>query len=251
MDEAITLASFMGLSASIVKFGEDLRTLTPEQLNVWRKLLPSYPQAARPMDLFTRHYPEQYLLPVDGTLAGADARWWVVGLLNWGRNFDYDTMPPEVMADGARSYSIDLAQWGLGGSVDYLASELWSERFLGVVRGTLEHQVEAHGHAVIALRQATGRPQFLGHNRHLTQGGTDLIEESWDGSSRSLRLVFAVDAAGSGAVPFEYRFRIFVPDGFALSGAEVGIGTVSEDEGQLVVRVTPAESGVYTMVLTF
>ena len=251
MDEAITLASFMGLSASIVKFGEDLRTLTPEQVNVWRKLLPSYPVAARPMDLFTRHYPEQYLLPIDGTLAGSDARWWVVGLLNWGRNFDYDTMPPEEMADGPRRYTIDLGSWGLDGSAHYLASEFWTERFLGVVRGTLEHEVAAHGHAVIALREATGRPQLLGHNRQITQGATDLVEEVWDEDERSLRLTLVLDAAAPDAVPFEYRIRVYLPAGYALTAAQVGDGAVSEDGDQLIVTLQPASSGIYGMVLTF
>ena len=112
MDEAKTYASFISLSGSIIKFGEDLRTLTPEQIDVWRQLLPSYPDAARPMDLFTRHYPEQWLLRVDGTLAGSDASWFVVGLLNWGRNFDFDARPIADMPDEARTYTRGLREVG-------------------------------------------------------------------------------------------------------------------------------------------
>lgn len=54
-DESNTFTSRIGLSGAIVKFGEDLRTLTPEQINNWRRILPTYvSDAARPLDLFTR-----------------------------------------------------------------------------------------------------------------------------------------------------------------------------------------------------
>jgi hypothetical protein len=251
LDEAITLASFIGLKGSIVKFGEDLRTLSPEQIDVWRKLLPSYPTGARPMDLFTRHYPEVYRLPIEGTLAGADASWMVCGLLNWGRNYDYRQNPPREMADEPRTYAIDLAAWGLDADRSYLAHEFWGESFLGVVQGTLEHTVPAHGQAVVALRERTGRPQLLGHNRHLTQGGTDLVEERWDEQARRLTLRFVLDAPSPGAAPFPYRIRVYQPPGYALVHAEVGGGEVAAAAEVITVTLSPEQSGIGTVELEF
>lgn len=251
LDEAITLSSFIGLMGSIVKFGEDLRSLTPEQINVWRKLLPTYPASARPMDLFTRHYPELYRLPIEQSLAGAEDPWLVVGLLNWGRNYDFDAPGPIEMPDEARSYRIDLGAWGLDPSGEYLASEFWSETFLGVVQGELEQTVPAHTSAVIALRERTGQPQFLGHNRHFTQGGTDLVEERFDEATSSLTLRFVVDAAPADGAPFEYHIRVYVPDGYALSDAEVGDGAVSQEGEVLTVSFTPTEPGEMALRLVF
>ena len=249
MEEATTLASFMGLSGAIVKFGEDLRTLTPEQINVWRRLLPIYPAGARPMDLFTRHYPEQYLLPIDGTLAGSDAAWTVIGLLNWGRNYDYDADRVE-MADEGRTYEIDLGEWGLDPEQDYLATEFWRESFEGIVTGELEYEVPAHGHAVITLRPATGAPQFLGHNRHFTQGATDLVEEAWDDEAQTLSVSLEVDAGSEDAVPFEYRLRFYVPEGYTF--LEIALPGIFEvEDSVLTYRFTPTEPGRLDLELGF
>ncbi len=251
-EEAQTFASFIGLSSSIVKFGEDLRTLTPEQINVWRKLLPSYPSGARPMDLFQRMYPERYRLPIHGTLAGADAEWLVVGLLNWGRNYDYTTDSyPEQLPDESRTYSIDLEEWGLDPNRTYLAREFWTGEFLGEQSGTLEHTVPAHGHAIIALRESTGHPQFLGENRHFTQGATDLAAETWDPTSRTLTLAFDIDAAPTGATPFEYAFDIYIPAGFTLTTASIGPATTTTSGKVLTVHLTPNTPTRYEMVLSF
>jgi hypothetical protein len=252
LDDATTLASFMGLSGSIIKFGEDLRKLTPEQIQIWRKLLPIYPATARPLDLFTRMYPEQWLLHVDGTLPGAKAEWWVLGLLNWGRNYDYENdQTPAPMADAARSYDVDLSSVGLDPSREYLASEFWTEKFLGVVKGKLSTDVSAHGHAVIALRPVTGHPQFLGDNRQFTQGATDLVDETWDDSNRKLSLTFDVDQGAADAVPFEYRFRVYVPDGYSLTSSDVGSGKVSQDGSVITVALTPKAATRLTLSLGF
>ncbi|MBI3783249.1 MAG: alpha-galactosidase [Deltaproteobacteria bacterium] len=243
LDEATTFASFIGLSGSIVKFGEDLRTLTPEQIQIWRKLLPIYPATARPLDLFTRMYPEQWLLHIDHTLNGSPAAWHVLGLLNWGRNYDYSVNgAARVIADSERSFDVDLTSLGLARDRDYLAQEFWSEEFLGVVRGTLHRAVPPHGHAVIALRQASGHPQFLGDNRHFTQGATDLVEERWDAGARTLHLAFDLDQGAAAAVPFEYRFRVYVPDGYRLRSSAIGRGVVSQNGSVLTITTTPTAS---------
>lgn len=251
MQEATTHASFVGLSGSIVKFGEDLRTLTPEQIGVWRRLLPVYPAGARPMDLFTRHYPETWRLPIDGTLAGSTASWTVVGLLNWGTNFDFDADgAPAPMADEARTYVVDLEAWGLDASAEYLAQEFWTETFLGIVSGTMTRTVGAHGHEVIALRRRTGDPQFLGHDRHFTQGGTDLMSETWEAATSTLRVRLAVDAGAADAVPFEYRVRIYAAGRTARPSTDA---TVVQTQAGEVVTITfaPSVPGERQLVVVF
>ncbi len=249
--EATTFASFIGLSGSIVKFGEDLRTLDADQINTWRKLLPIYPATARPMDLFTRQYPEQYRLPIDGTSAGSSAKWMVVGLLDWGRNYDLDAEPAVELADGPRSYSIDLGAWGLSPDKDYLAQEFWTGTFLGTVRGHLDVTVDAHDHAVIALREATDHPQFLGHNRHFTQGATDLIDEIWNPASRTLTIRLRVDAGTAAAVPFEYRVYAHAPPGFQAASALPGDGTLTQDGELVTYRFTPTAPGERAITIAF
>lgn len=251
LEEATTWASFIALSGSIVKIGEDLRTLRPEHIDVLRRLLPSYPRGGRPMDLFTRNYPEEWRLPIEGTLAGSDAEWLVVGLLGWGTNFDMNVDgEPGEMADQARTHTIDLAHWGLDPSHDYLAQEFWSETFLGVVRGALVHEVPAHGHAVIALRERTGDPQLLGHNRHVTQGGTDLVSETWDAATSTLRIRMRVDAGSAEAIPFEHRVRIYAAGRTARVGTSDGI-TITQDSEVVTATFTPTIAEERELTFTF
>jgi len=251
MEEATTHASFVGLSGSIVKFGEDLRTLTPEQIQVWRRLLPVYPAGARPMDLFTRHYPEMWCLPIEGTLAGSDASWTVVGLLNWGTNFDFGSdVAPTPMPDEARTYVIDFEARGLDPTADYLAQEFWGETFLGVVRGTMTRTVRAHGHEVIALRRSTGDPQFLGHDRHFTQGGTDLVSEVWSAASSTLRVRLALDAGAADAVPFEYRVRVYAAGRTARATSDADV-TQTQDGDVVTLAFTPTAPGERELVVSF
>ncbi len=250
-DEAITFASFMGLSGSIVKFGEDLRTLTPEQINIWRTLTPSYPDAARPMDVLTRQYPEQYRLDIDGTLAGSDAKWLVVGLLHWGTNYGLDTDNPTTLSDEAREYTIDIETWGLDPEKEYVAHEFWSQAFLGKVKGTFTYTVAPHRHAVVSLREVTGNPQFLGHNRHLTQGGTDLVSETWSAETKTLTVTLRVDAAAVGAVSFPYAISVYVPEGYTFSAAAPDSGVAEVAGARVTYRFTPETAGEMTFEFSF
>lgn len=255
--EATTLASFMGLMGSIVKFGEDLRTLTPEQISLWRKLLPPYPASARPRDVFEREYPELYDLDVTFTLAAepgaADAPepWKLVGLLNWGRNLDWTGEERVELPDEARRYELELATLGLEAEADYHAFEFWTQRYLGRVRGRLVREVAAHGHEVIALRRDRGTPMFLGHDRHLSMGGTDLASERWDAAARALELALKTDAAPVGAAPHELAVRIHVPGGGAPTIVEPASVTATMEGEVLTLRWSPSSAGTTALRVVF
>ena len=251
-EEATTYASWMGLAGSIVKFGEDLRTLTPEQIGVWRRLIPSYPAAARPLDVFSRHYPEEYCLPVKPQRAPDAEGWLVVGLFNWGRNYDFEQPgEPAKLEDEARTYRVDLEKCGLEAAERYVAFELWSGTYLGEIGPELELEVPAHGNAVVAVRRALGHPQLLGHDRHLTQGATDLVEERWDEGTKTLHLAFDVNAGPEGAVPFVYHTSVRVPAGWTLAQADVGSGAAEEEGEVLTVTYEPERPHRYAMALGF
>ncbi|MCC6214426.1 MAG: alpha-galactosidase [Polyangiaceae bacterium] len=255
--EAITLASFMGVMGSIVKFGEDLRQLTPEQIQLWRKLLPPYPASARPRDVFEREYPELYDLDVRFTLAAEpDAEdtpepWKVIGILNWGRNFDWSGDERLDLPDEARRYPIDLHEWGLDPETDYHVFEFWSQQYLGRVRGRLEREVAAHGHEVLALRRDRGVPMFLGHDRHWTQGGTDLAGERWDAAARALEIRLRTEAAPAGAAPHRVSVKVHVPGGDAPTRVEPAGVAATMDGEVLTLEWEPAAPGVTSLRVSF
>lgn len=223
--EARTFAAWIALSGSIVKFGEDLRTLTPEQIRLWRRLLPVYGPAARPLDVFERMYPERFVLRVDGGRAGWDTDGWVLGLFNWGRNWDYSGARRRVMADAPRTLAVARSELELDEDVALVAHELWTWRFLGPVGESVALEVPPHDSAIVAVRRASGTPQLLATDRHVTQGATDVISESWPPGAGVLTVRLRVDAGPEGAVPMPVRVRVGAPAGYLFQQVRAASGS--------------------------
>jgi hypothetical protein len=253
-DEARAFCTFVGLSGGIVKLGDRLVDLDANAIAVIRSLLPIYGRAARPLDVFTREFPEQWLLPVT-PLDGADESYVLLGLFHWGRNVDLSTNPYTEIPDDAapRHHVIDLDALGLDG--EWLAYEFWSQRYLGLVRHSLTDDVAPHTGQVIALRRPTGEPQFLGWNRQITMGGVLLQEASWDEAARRLIVRFPT-AAPTATAPFPYQLAFHVPAGHALSSVDSS-GVTLRDlsttvEGEVLrIRFVPDSTGDLVLTLQF
>jgi len=255
-EESRTFCAFIALTGSIVKLGDKLVDLKPEAIQTIRKLLPVYGPSARPLDLFLRQYPEVWSLHIDNGFYNGEMNYHIIGLLNWGRNQDFSVNPPSEMPDEARTYTIPLNEPGLDASKTYLAREFWTGNFLGEIKGVLEITVNDRDSAIIALREKKNIPQFLGHNRHWTQGATDLISENFEPSERTLKLKFHIDAAPSDGIPFEYTFDIYVPDGFFISNLNItGIqynNLQAEQDGNIIrILFIPVESGEADITVSF
>lgn len=225
-NESRTFASWVGLGGGIVKLGDRILDLAdkPEQIDVLRRLLPSWPDGARPLDVMTRDFPEQHLLHVSAP-AG---EWDVLGLFNWGTNRDWSTQPPTPMPEAARSFPVSCA--------DCLAYEFWSEQFLGRIQGSTMVSVEPREAKLIALRPYSRAPQFLGSNRHITQGANDMGAVRWDAGASILSGTL-LGAVGPATTPFEYRLAFYVPDGFHMSNATVEGAIVRTETVGPVVRL--------------
>lgn len=228
-EEARTFATWIGLGGGIVKLGDKLVDLAthPEWIDVVRRLLPAWPEGARPTDVLTRDFPETYRLHVKAP-AG---EWDVVGLFNWGTNRDLTANPPAAMPDAARTYQVPCAD-------DCLAYEFWSEAFLGRQKGSFRVTVEPHCAKVIALRKPTGVPQLLGTNRHLTQGANDLGPVTWDSGQKRLSGTL-LGAVGSQTAPWQYHLAFCAPAGFTLRSASVdGVPAAATSQQGEVIRLT-------------
>jgi len=254
LDESRAFCTFVGLSGGIVKLGDRLVDLDADAINVIRTLLPSYGRAARPLDVFTREFPEVWLMSVDPR-DGYGESFVLLGLFNWGRNVDLGTTPyTELADDGApRRHVVDLAALGLDG--EWLAYEFWDRRFIGRIHGSIGESVPSHQGHVIALRRPTGAPQFLGWNRQLTMGGTLLEDVSWDDATRRLLLHSPV-AAPTATAPFTYELAFYVPAGFVFeSVATAGVAVrdlVTTVEGDVLrVRFVPEATGDLELDIRF
>ena len=216
-EEARAFATFVGLSGGLVKLGDRLVDLEPDALNVVRSLLPVYPTAARPLDVFRREFPERWHLRVEQGLDGAPGPWDVLGLFHWGRNHDLTTSPYTLVPDdpAPRLFSVDPVAMGLSGT-SWLAWEFWTASFLGEVSGTFDVEVPSHDARVVTLRPRAEHPVFLGWNRQLSGGGTVLESEEWADGVLTLRFEAA---AGTASAPFVWQVAAWAPAGWTLDEA--------------------------------
>jgi len=253
--EARTFCSFIALTGGIVKLGDRLVDLDGDSINVIRTMIPIYPTAARPLDVFEREFPEVYLQHVAEPLDGFEESYHVLGLFNWGENRDLSVNPFEDIPDTGADidFTVDLVELGLEG--EYLAYEFWTGEFLGTVSGELSATVASHDCQVIALRPPVTRPQFMGWNRQISMGGTVLGAVEWDAGTETLALPMQA-AVPTEKAPFTYEVVLHVPEAFEFTAIESD-GVVIEElqttvEGE-VLRVTfvPTATGDLTLSIVF
>lgn len=255
LDQSQSFCTYVGLSGGLVKLGDRLVDLDEASINTIRTLLPIYGSAARPLDVFTTEYPEIWHLPVDAPLDGYTEPYHLLGLHNWGYNVDQTTNPFTPLPDDGsdRVHTVSLSSLGLEG--EQLAYEFWTGTFLGRVTDELQLAVPSETGRVVALREPTGEPQFLGWNRQITMGGTVLGAVDYDAGSRLLTLDSRI-AAPTAKAPFVYAIAIYVPGGFAVGDVQldgVPLDDLSwEVDGEVLrVRFVPTQTGDATLSVSF
>lgn len=163
--QAQAAASLIALSGGTVISGDRLTELDNARLDILRKVLPAYGEAARPLDLFEKATPEIFALKVrDG---------WLLGYFNWDDH-----------AQVTREF--DLARLGTDPYRTYLLYEFWSQRLVGEASRTFRLELAPGSVALIAVREKLAVPQVLGTDRHYTQGAVELENVRWDAAARTL-----------------------------------------------------------------
>ncbi len=222
-EEARTYATLASIEGGIIKIGDSFVGLDKRRTDLLRRLLPAYPHAARPVDLFEKLYPEVWHLKINKSGLNYD----VLTLFNWGRNRIWG----KVVEEADRDIMVNMADIGLSPLRKYLATEFWSGEYLGEFRGIVRLPVKARDVKVLALHEKLDRPQFIGTNRHVTQGATDIDWITWMPESNSLR------GSQEIAPGFEYRLMFHVPDGYEPTAATLGGEPVEFDFARPVLTV--------------
>jgi hypothetical protein len=127
------------------------------------------------------------------------------------------------MSDAPRTVSVYLAGLGMTEGA-YLAREFWTGEISRVDGATFSRTVAPHTTQLFALRPLTGRPSYLGGNRHVLQGAVEVRALDWDAGAKVLTMRY--DAApGSAKAPFEHHLDFHLPPGWSLSSATVSGST--------------------------
>ncbi len=224
LQEARAWNSLCGLTGGVLCIGDSIVSLQGDTLDMMRRIMPQYESSARPLDLFEHFFPELWNLQVDRDFE----RWNVLGVFHWGDNDRWG----EAMADSPRTYSVRFADLGLPADADFVVHEFWQDRYVGVRRGGFEVPMEPHSCQVFSIRRAEARPQVVGMNRHLTQGGVEVESLRWDAESKTLACTQKLIGG------WDYLVTLRVPGGWSQVGVPEFTGPAGRLElGQKMVHV--------------
>ena len=190
--------------------------------------------------------------PIDALQFGTVNPWWLnefnlpTGLWSVLHRLNWSEQPVPAT-------TVRLADLGLGPNKEYVAYEFWSHRYLGICKESLEvPALTANGIASVALREKLDHPQLVSTNRHLSQGGADLVSLRWlDRSAPAKPLTLTgVSKVVQGD---RYELAIRVPAGYSLKAAEfAGQAGAITIEGELLrVSLVPTATGEVPWNVTF
>jgi hypothetical protein len=217
--------------------------MTTEMLHDLSRLYPYHPQrqSARPLDAFSREYPQIYDYRIDGrahqlTFCNHDAE-----------------APAAIGVDLAG----DAAEgaMGLDAGKRYYVYDFWNDAYLGRFPGTHRfEQVLRPGEArMMAVREVIEVPQVLATDRHLMQGLVDLSEVAWDARTRTLSGVslvvggepYRVIIAGNGRAPMS----AFIDQEIEASLRAARFGTQQGVQATCSVALLPGDDGIACLTI--
>ena len=230
--EAEVMATIVGLPGQLMFAGDKLGTLREDRMKMIQQVLPV--ADIHPQNLYP--YAASSMMPVwNLSVTRPFGTWRVVALFNF--------------TDAPRTFDVSLASLGLDPKKNYTAFEFWNGSWEGVIANGLGCEVPMRTVRLLALWETADHPQFVGDDRHLTQGAVELNNLAWDAAAKT----YTLDVKAIGGFPFTYFVR--VPEGFTLKGASASKGsqvkTARRPNGLLAVTISAKSSQDVSATLQF
>lgn len=228
--EARLATTVIALPGQLTFFGDKLGQLSSERMRLLQQALPVCD--VHPLDLA----PVNELKAVwDLKIRRPFGSWDVVSLFNWG--------------DAAREVGFSFNNLGVDASKEYVVFDFWNQKFLGVHRESFAARIEPHANLLLAIHEQSNHPQFLATDRHVSQGGVELINEVWNPSQCELACKFKCVKNDALTV------TIHRPAGFKMlraSAESAHLEGVSEPEASIVKAILKRDSsGEGVLVVQF
>jgi len=166
-EEAWFRTLFVGLSGGQVFLGDRFDLAEPEIRDMVKRILPIYGEAAKPVDLFRKPYPEGR--PEILHLHTPQRE--VVGLFNFDRK---------------QAITVDGAELGLTGR--YEAWEFFEKQYLGVIDTAkpFAFPIPFPAARLLLLTPVSDEPRVIATTFHFTGGAVELDKVHYDASARRL-----------------------------------------------------------------
>ena len=174
--EARVRSTVVAMSGGHFMLSEDLRSIDPERLELVRRLLPVYPHAARPLDLFEHPFPQGYPALWSLSLTTGFGPMTALAVFN--------------LTQETQKYLITPKMLGLEKGKKFLALEWWQYRWLGRFEDEFEIEAPAGDVAVIHAQPVKDVPSLVSVSHHFT-GGYIVEDVEFDASAATLKGVLA------------------------------------------------------------
>ncbi|NSW90997.1 MAG: alpha-galactosidase [Firmicutes bacterium] len=199
LSEARVRATVVALSGGHVMLSEDLRTVDNQRLEIIRRILPAYPEAAKPINMFENPFPEGYPSMWSLTLYTDFGRMVVLAVFNLTQKMQIYEITPQMV--------------GMEPGKEFIALEWWQNKWIGRFKDKFTVEVPAEDVAVIHAQPIKDVPTVVSVSHHIT-GGYIIENVTFDVESGILKAEL-VTKVGMPMVVFGY-----VPEGWELERNE-------------------------------
>ena len=186
--QAEAAASLIALTGGNIISGDRLPDLDQVKIEILKKTLPSYGEAARPVDLFDTDFHRIFAVLVKKSFG----EWTVAGFFN--------SSDSEM-----KEYVLPTDRLWLDNTKTYIAYDFWNSSFLGEMKNELKVKVPPSSVLLMSVHEKSDIPKFLSTDRHILQGAVELEDVRWDADKEIL------SGVSLGAPYSEYNVFIYVP----------------------------------------
>jgi hypothetical protein len=130
-----------------------------------------------------------------------------------------------------------MAKLGLSATQTYVGFDFWANKFVPPWSGTLAFSVPPTESRILAVRPVSNEPMVVSTNRHVSQGIYDILGESWDAATKTLRGTSRVVAGD----PYELRIYAAAGGGGNWTAASSAVSAADASAG--VAAMPPVQSG--------
>jgi alpha-galactosidase len=189
LPQAQAAATLIALTGGNLISGDRLPDLDAARLEILKKTLPSWGEAARPVDLFDADLHTVFALRVRKSFG----EWTVVGVFN-----------PSETESVVRT--LPLERLWVDPRKTYLAYDFWQETFHGEFSGRLSLMVPPASVSLLAVHEKRGIPQVISTDCHVLQGAHELESVVWNPEAKTLAGV------SLGPLGSAHNVTVYVPD---------------------------------------
>ena len=151
------VATLIALSGGNIFSGDRLTQLDEYKLEVLKKIIPSFGQAAIPVDLFSPDEQPVFVMKIKKPFA----EWTVAGFFN-------------TRLDKPVEMELAMERLWLRPGINYLAFDFWKQQFIGELNGKIKLTIQPGSVTLITLHEKSGVPQFISTDRHVLQGAVEI-----------------------------------------------------------------------------